>query len=258
MLADKKEGSFRLEIESVQAVPAESDDRKLDGKNTIVDVAISAGSFQTLLAAATAADLATVLSSEGPFTVFAPTDEAFAKLPSGTVDSLLKPENKRQLVEILRYHVISGRVPLAQALEVKEAPTLQGAPVTVAFADGRVRVGTAALVTADVDASNGIIHVIDGVLMPPDGTQAPLSPASLIELAIARGVPLFNHGNPGACAAVYEVACEALRARSDLDERSMQELETALTQANRESSGRQSAWILRHALDLVYARLVGE
>ena len=248
-LADKKAGPFELEIEQISAVTESS------AGNTIVDLAAAAGTFKTLLAAATAADLAGALSGAGPFTVFAPTDEAFAKLPPGTVDELLKPENKGRLAGILKYHVIAGRVPLAKALELREGATLQGAKLQATFTDGRVRIGPAILLKADLEASNGLVHVIDQVLLPPESAGAPLAARGLIELAIDRGVPLFNDGNPAACAAVYEVACESLRLMPDVSEVSRKDLERALREMRAEATPRQKAWILRNALDRVFSRL---
>jgi len=253
-LADKKAGPFELEIESIRAIAGE--DRQVAGPagKTVVDVAAAAGTFKTLLAAATAADLAGVLAGEGPFTVFAPTDEAFAKLPAGTVDELLKPANKDKLAGILKYHVIAGRVTLAKALEAREAVTLQGAKITAKFDSGSVRIGPATLLKADIAAANGIIHVIDQVLLPPESVAKPLTPRELIELAIDRGVPLFNDGQFAACAAVYEVTCEALRARPDVAEASRQDLERALQDMRAEKSVREKAWILRRCLDRTFAR----
>ena len=253
MLADKQEGPFQLEIASVRAVFT---DGQAGGGNSLIDVASGAGDFQTLLAAATAADLVGALSSAGPFTLFAPTDAAFAELPAGTLDDLLKPENKSRLIGILKYHVVSGRVNLAQALAAKQAPTLQGETISASFEDGRVKIGPATLIQADIPAANGIIHVIDQVLLPPEKAPAPpLSPTSLIELAIRRGVPLFNHGQHGACAAIYEVTCQALRSMPGLEETDRNDLEQALNEIEREQSPRRQAWILRHSLDRVYARL---
>ena len=134
----------------------------------IVDTAVAAGSFKTLAAALGAADLAGALKSKGPFTVFAPTDAAFAKLPKGTVESLLKPENKGKLQAILKYHVVQGKLGLSDALAAKNAKTLQGAPVQIAFQNGKVNVNGATLVSADIKASNGVIHVIDSVILPPE------------------------------------------------------------------------------------------
>jgi uncharacterized surface protein with fasciclin (FAS1) repeats len=133
----------------------------------IVDTAVAAGSFTTLVAAVTAAGLGETLKGTGPFTVFAPTDEAFAKLPAGTVENLLKPENKDTLVSILTYHVVPGKVMSAdiagKALHVK---TVQGADVAIDATTG-VTVGGATVVSADIEATNGVIHVIDAVIMPP-------------------------------------------------------------------------------------------
>lgn len=132
----------------------------------IVDTAVSAGSFKTLVAAVQAADLEATLRSDGPFTVFAPSDEAFAKLPAGTVETLLKPENKEQLVSILTYHVVPGKV-YSKSLAGKklDASTVQGTTVAVDGTDG-VKVDNATVVAADIKTSNGVIHVIDSVLMP--------------------------------------------------------------------------------------------
>ncbi|HSP23712.1 MAG TPA: fasciclin domain-containing protein [Saliniramus sp.] len=134
--------------------------------NDIVDTAIAAGSFNTLVAAVQAADLVDTLKGEGPFTVFAPTDEAFAALPAGTVDNLLLPENKDQLVAVLTYHVIPGRVMSADiAGQTLSVETVQGGELEIDATSG-VMINDATVVTADVEASNGVIHVIDTVLLP--------------------------------------------------------------------------------------------
>ncbi len=253
-LADKKAGPFELEIESVKAVADAEPKSAVPAAQTVVDVAAAAGTFKTLLAAATAADLAGVLAGAGPFTVFAPTDEAFAKLPAGTVNELLKPANKEKLAGILKYHVIAGRVTLAKALEAREAVTLQGAKIAAKFDNGSVRIGPATLLKADIAAANGIIHVIDQVLLPPESVGKPLTPRELIELAIDRGVPLFNADQLAACVAVYEVTCEALRARPEVAEASRKDLERALQDMRAEKSVREKAWILRRSLDRTFAR----
>lgn len=136
------------------------------GKN-IVETAAEAGSFETLLAAAQAAGLAETLSNDGPFTVFAPTDDAFAALPEGTVESLLEPENKDQLAAILSYHVISGEV-MSESLmgQMVEPETVQGSTVMIDATGDAVMVDGATVIQADVKASNGVIHVIDQVIMP--------------------------------------------------------------------------------------------
>ena len=132
----------------------------------IVEVATEAGSFTTLLTAATAAGLVETLQGDGPFTVFAPTDEAFAALPEGTLDSLLA--DPEALDDILLYHVVSGEVTSDQVVELTEATTVQGAPIAISVMDGTVTLNdSATVVTADVPASNGVIHVIDAVLLPP-------------------------------------------------------------------------------------------
>jgi uncharacterized surface protein with fasciclin (FAS1) repeats len=133
----------------------------------IVDTAVAAGSFKTLVAAVQAAGLVDVLKGDGPFTVFAPTDEAFAKLPAGTVDNLLKPENKDQLVAILTYHVLPAEAPAASILGKKlEVTSVEGSAIPIDATGGSVMVDGATVVTPDMKASNGIIHVIDTVMMP--------------------------------------------------------------------------------------------
>jgi transforming growth factor-beta-induced protein len=132
----------------------------------IVDTAVSAGSFNTLVAAVKAAGLVGVLKGEGPFTVFAPTDEAFAKLPAGTVENLLKPENKDQLVSILTYHVVSGKVMAADVVKLTSAKTVQGQSVKIAVEGKNVKVDGANVTTANVETSNGVIHIIDSVILP--------------------------------------------------------------------------------------------
>ncbi|MDO9527012.1 MAG: fasciclin domain-containing protein, partial [Gemmobacter sp.] len=132
----------------------------------IVDTAIAAGSFTTLVAAVQAAGLVDTLKGEGPFTVFAPTDAAFAALPAGTVEDLLKPENKDKLTAVLTYHVIPGKVMSTDLSEGLKAATVNGAEVTITL-DGGAKVDGAVISAADVAASNGVIHVIDAVILPP-------------------------------------------------------------------------------------------
>lgn len=132
----------------------------------IVDTAVAAGSFSTLAAALGAAGLVDTLKGAGPFTVFAPTDAAFAALPAGTVEELLKPENKDRLTAVLTYHVVPGQVMSSDLSEGLTATTVQGSPVTITLAGGP-KVAGASIVTPDVAASNGVIHVIDQVILPP-------------------------------------------------------------------------------------------
>jgi uncharacterized surface protein with fasciclin (FAS1) repeats len=132
----------------------------------IVDVAIGAGSFNTLVAALQAADLVDVLRGDGPFTVFAPTDEAFAALPEGTVESLLDPANKAQLVSVLTYHVVPGLVASADVVALTSATSVGGSDITISVSDAGVKVDGANVVQVDIGATNGIIHVIDAVILP--------------------------------------------------------------------------------------------
>lgn len=131
----------------------------------IVDTAVAAGSFQTLVAAVQAAGLVDTLKGAGPFTVFAPTDEAFAKLPAGTVEDLLKPENKEKLVAVLTYHVVPGKVMAADVKPMK-AKTVNGKEAGITVADGKVLIDKSTVTQTDIVASNGVIHVIDTVMLP--------------------------------------------------------------------------------------------
>ena len=148
------------------AAPAIADGHGKKMKKDIVDTAVAAGQFETLAAALGAADLVDTLKGEGPFTVFAPTDEAFAKLPAGTVETLLKPENRDQLVAILTYHVVAGKVKAADVVKLSEATTVNGATIAITVTDGGVRVNDANVIATDIKASNGVIHVIDTVILP--------------------------------------------------------------------------------------------
>ena len=132
----------------------------------IVDTAISAKSFNTLVAALKAADLVDVLKGEGPFTVFAPTDDAFAKLPDGTLESLLQPENKAKLQAILTYHVVPGRHMAADVMKMNSAKTVNGQSFKIHSSYGNAMVDNARIVKTDIEASNGVIHVIDSVILP--------------------------------------------------------------------------------------------
>jgi len=132
----------------------------------IVDTAVAAGSFKTLVAAVQAAGLVDTLKGAGPFTVFAPTDEAFAKLPPGTVEDLLKPENKAKLAAILAYHVVAGKVMAKEAMKLHEAKTVNGEELMIKTSMGSVMINDAKVVKTDIVCSNGVIHVIDTVLLP--------------------------------------------------------------------------------------------
>jgi uncharacterized surface protein with fasciclin (FAS1) repeats len=145
----------------LSAAPARAQQPK-----NIVDTAVAAGSFTTLAKALTAADLVGTLKGQGPFTVFAPTDAAFAKLPAGTLESLLKPENKDKLRRILTYHVVAGEVRAADVVKLQSAKAVSGDSIAVKVRDGKVHVDDASVTKADIQASNGVIHVIDAVILP--------------------------------------------------------------------------------------------
>jgi len=135
----------------------------------IVDTAVAAGSFKTLAKALQAADLVDTLKGTGPFTVFAPTDEAFAKLPQATLEDLLKPENKAKLRRILTYHVVSGRVMASDVVKLKSAKAVSGDTIEINASGGTVKVDDARVVKTDINASNGVIHMIDSVILPDSG-----------------------------------------------------------------------------------------
>jgi uncharacterized surface protein with fasciclin (FAS1) repeats len=134
----------------------------------IVDTAVAAGSFTTLAKALKAADLVATLKGPGPFTVFAPTDEAFAKLPAGTLDTLLKPENRTMLRRVLTYHVVPGKVMAADVVKISSAKAVSGDTLSIKVSGGTVTVDRARVVKTDIAATNGVIHVVDAVLLPPD------------------------------------------------------------------------------------------
>ena len=138
------------------------------GTKDIVDTAVAAGSFKTLAKALQAAGLIETLKGAGPFTVFAPTDDAFAKLPEGTLEALLKPENKQKLQRILTYHVVPGKVKASDVVKLQSAKAVSGDTIAIAARNGGVTVDNARVVQTDIEASNGVIHVIDAVILPND------------------------------------------------------------------------------------------
>jgi len=262
-LADKQAGPFRLDIAWIKAEksgnadtsPAATRPAVADGPKDIVETAAAAGQFKTLLAAAKAAGLVDALKGKGPLTVFAPNDEAFAKVPKGVIDELLKPENRETLRAVLSYHVVPGKILLGE-----QAPaTLDGRPLAIKTA-GAFEVNGAKVVASDIAAANGVIHVIDAVLIPPAKKLTPSEAASaVIDLAIERGVPLFNAGQHSACAAVYEVAVESLlKSQTDaLADKDRSALQAALNSMRAEKDPRQQAWLLRRALDSAHESLAG-
>jgi len=220
----------------------------------IVDTASAAGQFSTLLAAAKAAGLVEALkATDTEMTVFAPTDEAFSALPAGTVDSLLRPSNRDRLAAILKHHVVPQRIILTG----RPLTTLQGSNLQIMSA-GPAMVSEARVLIPDIKATNGVIHVIDRVLMPdlPEPT-ARRKAMGVIELAIRRGVPLFNSHKPEACAAVYEITAQSLLSghAEAMDESARSRLEKTLAEIKDEDSAISKAWALRRALDYVYRSL---
>lgn len=226
-------------------------------RGDIPTVARSAGQFATLVTAIEAAGLTETLRGNGPFTVFAPTDEAFRKLPAGTVENLLKPENRDQLRAILLYHVVPGRVNAAAARELTSAKTVEGRNITIRAQGSSLMINNATVVRADVGATNGVIHVIDAVLLPPAGAARAGSDAerneaarALLTLAVRRGVGFFNDDEPEATAAIYEVAIRAVLDLGDnVTTSTRRALERGLRDADAEHDAEEKAWILRRAID---------
>ncbi len=220
----------------------------------IVDTAKIAGQFKTLLAAAQAAGLVDALKNpKAKLTLFAPTDEAFSALPAGTVYDLLLPSNRARLANILKFHVLDKPILL-----LKQSPkTLMGLPLMVSSA-GPAKVNDANIILADIKTTNGVIQVIDKVLLPkmPEATPAQKA-INVIELAIERGVPLFNSHKVESCAAIYEVTVESLLAGHDkaLSSDDRQRLQKARTDAKKDDNARKKAWTLRYALDDVLKSL---
>jgi len=229
----------------------------LPATDNIPATAVKAGTFKTLVAAAKAAGLVDALSSKGPLTVFAPTDAAFAKLPKGTVESLLKPENKDKLAAILKYHVVAGAVYSDQALELGEAKTLQGSSVTIGVKGGKAKVNDANLVALDIEASNGVIHVIDSVLLPPKSKKVTAVEArKMIEDVVAKGSHMYNTGHHAQCASLYEQAARKMVAYGDrMTPIAHSSLNHALSQASRTQCQTTRAWVLRGGLDQAYASM---
>lgn len=230
----------------------------LPASDNIPTTAVKAGNFKTLVAAVKAAGLAEALSGEGPFTVFAPTDAAFAKLPEGTIASLLKPENKDQLVAILKYHVVPGRVYSDQALELGKAKTLQGSPVTIAVKGGKAKLNDANLVALDIEASNGVIHVIDSVILPPKDKRVTKAAArKMIADVVSKGSHMYNTGHHSACASLYEEAARKMVSYGDeMPPIAHSSLSHALEQAARTECQTTRAWVLRGGLDQAYAAMI--
>ena len=225
-------------------------------KMDVVDTAASAGSFETLLAAAKAAGLVDALKGDGPITVFAPTDDAFGALPAGTVANLLEPENKDQLATILKYHVVAGDLGSSALADGVRLETLAGIDAVISQTEGGFNIENARIVKTDIDTSNGVIHVIDRVILPP-AQMSRADSAREISKAIDRGVPMFNHGNARGTVAVYMSVSERLMREGNLSTEERARLEVGLMEAANAGSARASAWQLRYALDDVNDSLHG-
>ena len=256
-LSDKKSGPFLLEVSEIKAEKATDTNEtsvarqsnKSDKSMDIVDTAIAAGSFKTLVAAVQAAGLVDSLKGKGPLTVFAPNDEAFAKLPEGTVEDLLKPENRDKLIAVLSYHVVPEKILLAD----QSWETLQGQSIEIRTL-GSFQVNEAKVLKSDILTSNGVIHVIDTVLLPTLKKLTSREAArQVIELAINRGVPLFNAGQSSACAAIYEVAADSLLKShtNALGKENRSILQNAINKVRKDDDPSRQAWTLRRALDAV-------
>ncbi len=239
-------------IDSVLLPPAPAND--------IPSVAKRAGSFGTLLAAAEAAGLDSVLAGKGPFTVFAPTDEAFKALPEGTVSELLKAKNRDQLKAILTYHVIAGSVSAGDALNAKNAKTVNGKSLEFGIENGAFKVNGATIRTTDIECDNGVIHVIDAVLLPQSDKSAKAEAAAhngatiagKIETAIDRGVPVFNSGKSGECANIYKACLNGLMKEEAIDPKLRESLQGLMDRANHLECDVERAWLYRAGLDSVY------
>ena len=235
------------------------DEVMLPAVKNIPETVVEAGVFSTLVAAAGAADLVEVLGSEGPFTVFAPTDEAFAKLPAGTVESLLLPENKQKLINILKYHVVSGRVYDDEAVKAKSANTLLGRSVQIGFSAEGLQVNEVKVAAKNVEALNGVIHIIDGVLLPPTAMSTTEAMAAL-ESAISRGVPAYNNGHLGQCCDIYASTMQQLK---DAGIEGMESYVSTvanetMTNAGHTANDSDRAWALRRGIDNLRSRLTSQ
>ena len=220
-------------------------------KNDIASVAKRAGQFNTLLAAVDAAGLSDILQSPKPVTVLAPTDAAFKALPKGTVASLLKPENKQKLQSILSLHVLKGKVSAGDALNAGSAKSVGGGGLEFGIADGAFQVNGTKIVKTDIRCDNGIIHVIDAVLLPAEKKQA-ISPTKRIESAVKKGVPVFNHGDHGKCADIYAACMQTLVNDRSLCSSTRQTLTQIANKAKKYHCDTTRAWMLRRGLDHAY------
>jgi uncharacterized surface protein with fasciclin (FAS1) repeats len=229
-------------------------EQRMAASNTIVETAAEAGQFETLLAAAKAAGLVDALTGKGPLTVFAPTDEAFGALARGTVETLLKPDNRDQLARILKYHVVAGAVGSDALADGVRLETLAGATARIAATEGGFAIENARIVATDIEASNGLVHVIDRVILPPE-RMSRADAARSIRGAINRGAPMFNHGDRAGTHALYADTAMRLLREAELDTGDANRLRRGLAAAQAADSSADAAWQLRYAMDDVLESL---
>lgn len=229
---------------------------------SILELATQTDKLSTLVAAVSAAGIGDQLGSDnGPWTVFAPVNSAFSKLTDGVVEELLKPANRAQLIDLLGLHVVPGRISSSELLTNQRARTYFGNQIEFSIKNGQITVQGARIIAADIQASNGVIHLIDRVIIPTETKNpAQASPVRsdlnseavrMYELAIRRGTPLFNEGQPKACAFVYEITIEAMVAfgSDNLDPRGVERLRMGLAEGELNNDWTERAWIYRQALD---------
>lgn len=251
LIADKQEGPFQLEVKSIGVYREDGQSAPVNGTD-IISVAQAAGNFNTLLAAVEAAGLTDYIKSLEGVTLFAPTDEAFDKLEDGTVAALLESENKEQLINLLSYHVIDSEVTFSTATGLSRATALNEEELSIRVQQGALYLNDSRVIENDIATANGLIHVIDTVLLPPRAMQSDIPPVERIILsAIRRGVPQFNGGNPQACADIYELAAEALLTlpEENLSKPQRSQLAEALKKSQNQHSATDRAWTMRIVLD---------
>ncbi len=242
-------------IDTVLLPPAEKKYQKASNQKDIIQTAVGAGAFKTLAAALEAGGLVEALQADGPFTVFAPTDDAFAKLPKGTVESLLKPENKDKLVDILTYHVVAGKVPSKVAVTLTKANALNKKSLGIKNTANGLFINKSKVIKADIDCSNGVIHVIDSVLLPPAGKNYEKAEnedvKKFLSTAINHGVSHFNVGNHKTCEAIYSIAAQALVMMPDcsVSQTDKNRMKMVIDQASRSHDSTKDSWAFRNAFD---------
>ena len=228
--------------------------------NDLASAAEKAGSFKTLLAAVKAAGLMEVLTGDQALTVFAPTDEAFAKLPKGTVEALLKPENRDKLKAVLALHVVPGKVSAGDALNAGQSKSLSGGSLEFGISDGLFQVNGSTIVKTDINCDNGLIHVIDAVLLPSSASKdagSGKTAAQMIEEAIERGVPVFNGGDHAGCATIYRKCMMGIAQSDQVDDRIGKVIGELVKRADQIEDDSERAWILRGGLDHLYSIMSG-